>query len=151
MRQAGTENKKKIVSNSIPTRPGQEKSKKNSRKIQKIIKHHSGIISIQTGMRQVEKERKILVPNSVPTRYGLENSKKIAKKYKKLKKFVLSLFLSKSSGHRLRRRKKNFHPEFRSYPTRARKFSKKKSKKIQKSKKLHSGIISIKTRFRQVG
>ena len=38
--------------------------------------------------------------------------------------------------------KKNFSPEFRSYPTRARKFQK-NSKKIQKTQKLHFGFISI--------
>ena len=34
------------------------KFQKNSKKIQKIEKHDSDIISIQTGMRQAEKEKK---------------------------------------------------------------------------------------------
>ena len=42
-----------------------------------------------------------------------------------------------------RRREKNFTPELRSYPTRARKFEIKNIKKIQKIKKDNSDIISI--------
>ena len=38
--------KKILVPNSVPTQPGLENSKKNSKKFQKIKKHHSGIISI---------------------------------------------------------------------------------------------------------
>ena len=37
--------------------PGQKIQKIKQKKIQKIKKHHFGIISIQTGMRQVEEER----------------------------------------------------------------------------------------------
>ena len=40
-----------LVLNFVPTRPELENSQKNSKKIQKIKKHHSGIISIQTGLR----------------------------------------------------------------------------------------------------
>ena len=42
-----------------------------------------------------------------------------------------------------RKREKNFIPKFCSYPTRARKFEIKNSKKIQKIKKVNSDIISI--------
>ena len=42
-----------------------------------------------------------------------------------------------------RKREKNFTPEFCFYPTRARKFQIKNSKKIQKIKKVNSDIISI--------
>ena len=42
-----------------------------------------------------------------------------------------------------RKREKNFTPELCSYPTRARKFEIKNSKKIQKIKKVNSDIISI--------
>ena len=42
------EKKKNLVLNSVPTRPGQENSKKDSKKIQKIKKHHSDFIFIQT-------------------------------------------------------------------------------------------------------
>ena len=53
------------------------KLQKSSEKIQKIEKHHSGIIFIQTGIRYGEKVRKkILVLISVPTQPELKNSKK---------------------------------------------------------------------------
>ena len=45
------------------------------------------------------------------------------------------------------REKKNYTPEFCSYPTRARKFEIKNSKKFQKIKKVNSDIISIQNGF----
>ena len=42
----GKREKKNLVPNSVPTRPGLKNSKKNSKK---IPKHNSGNISIQTG------------------------------------------------------------------------------------------------------
>ena len=55
----GREREKKIlVSNSVHTRPGQENSEKNSKKIQKIKNLNSGISSMQKGLREAEKERK---------------------------------------------------------------------------------------------
>ena len=50
--------KKILDPNSVPTQPELENSKKNSKKIQKIEKVNSGIISIQNGLRGAEKERK---------------------------------------------------------------------------------------------
>ena len=50
--------KKILVPNSVHTRPGQENSEKNSKKIQKIQKLNSGIISMQKGLREAEKEKK---------------------------------------------------------------------------------------------
>ena len=50
--------KKILVPNSVHTRPGQENSEKNSKKIQKIEKLNSGIISMQKGLREAEKEKK---------------------------------------------------------------------------------------------
>jgi len=47
-----------LVQNSVYTRPGQENSEKNSKKIQKIIKPLSGIIFVQNGMRWAEKKKK---------------------------------------------------------------------------------------------
>ena len=44
MRQAEKEKKKKFVPNSVHTRPGQENSEKNTKKIQKIETPLSGII-----------------------------------------------------------------------------------------------------------
>ena len=55
----GRESEKKIlVPNSDHTRPGQENFEENSKKIQKIKKVNSGIISIQNGLREAEKEEK---------------------------------------------------------------------------------------------
>ena len=57
----GGEREKKIVDpNSVQTRPGQENSKKNSKKIPKIKKPLSGVIFSQNGMRLAVKERKKL-------------------------------------------------------------------------------------------
>ena len=79
--------KKTLISNSIPTQPGIENSKKNSKKIQKIKKPLSDIIYSQNGMRQAKKEKKkMLLPNSVQTRLGQENSEKNSKKIEKIKK-----------------------------------------------------------------
>ena len=50
--------KKKIILPILPTRPRIENSKKNSKKIQKIKMHNSGLISSQNGSGPVEKERK---------------------------------------------------------------------------------------------
>ena len=61
--------KKILVSNSVPTPPKPENSKeKIAKRFKKIKKVNSDIISIQNGLREIEKERKkILVPNSVHT------------------------------------------------------------------------------------
>ena len=57
---------------------------KNSKKIQKIKKHHSHFISSQAGSGQAEKEVKNnFVPSSIPTRPGLEYSQTNSKKIKK--------------------------------------------------------------------
>ena len=98
-----------------------------------------------------EREKKILVPNSVPTRPGQENSKKkIPKNFKnkkKMKKLIPALFLSKTGWGRPRKRKKNLIPN--SVPTQPELGnSKKKNKKIQKIKKVNSGIISIQNGLR---
>ena len=49
--------KKNLVPNSVHSRPGQENSEKNSKKIQKIIKPLPGFIFSQNGMRYTEKEK----------------------------------------------------------------------------------------------
>ena len=81
---------------------------------------------------------------------GLEIPKKNRKKIQKVKNLFPALFLAKTGWDGPRKREKNFSHKFRSYPTRARKFQKKKkSKKIQKIKKANSGIISIQNRLRE--
>ena len=82
--------------NSVHTRLGEENSEKNSKKIQKIKKVNSGIISIQSGLREAEKEKKILVPNSVHTWPRQENSEKIREKFEILKNFFPALFLAQT-------------------------------------------------------
>ena len=56
----GQEREKKILlPNSVPIQRELRKfQKKKSKKIQKIKKVNSGIISIQNGLREAEKERK---------------------------------------------------------------------------------------------
>ena len=50
--------KKILVPNSVHTRSGEENSEKNSKKIRKFKKPHSGNIFSQGGMIEAEKERK---------------------------------------------------------------------------------------------
>ena len=50
--------KKNLDPNSGPTQPKLENSRKNSKKIQKIKKVNSSVISIQNGLREAEEERK---------------------------------------------------------------------------------------------
>ena len=54
-----------------------------------------------------------------------------------MKNIILALFLSKPGWDRLRKREKKFRPEFWSYPTRARKFQKKKRQKNWKTSVQH--------------
>ena len=83
-RQAKKERKHILVSNSVHTWPGEENSKKNSKKIQKFKKPHSGIIFSQNGTRLTEKKRKKF-QSRIP--FILNPSKKIPKKMaKKIKK-----------------------------------------------------------------
>ena len=51
MRLAEKEKKKNLVPNSVHTRPGQENSERNCKKIQQTKKPLSGIIYSQNGMR----------------------------------------------------------------------------------------------------
>ena len=50
--------KKNSVPNSVHNQPGEENSEKNSKKIQKIKKANSGIIYLENGVKQAEKEKK---------------------------------------------------------------------------------------------
>ena len=78
-----------------------KKFQKNTKKIQKLKKQLSGVISSQNGMRQDdigrERDKRILDPNSAHTRPGGANyKKKIAKKFEKLENNYSALFLGKS-------------------------------------------------------
>ena len=81
MRQADKEKKISPEFHSYPTRV-RKFQKKNSKKIQETKKHHSGIISIKTGMRQAEKEKKKKISSRIS--FLVDLAKKIPKK-KKLK------------------------------------------------------------------
>ena len=50
--------KRNLVPNFVHSRPEIENSKKKSKKIQKIKKVNSGIISIQNGLVEAKKEKK---------------------------------------------------------------------------------------------
>ena len=96
MRQAEKKKKKNLDPNSVLTRPRKENSKKNSKKIHKTKKPHSGINFSQNGLRQAEKEKKKIytrIPFILDP--GKKIPKKIAKKFKKLKNLIPALFLPK--------------------------------------------------------
>ena len=136
------EKKKNIVLiNSYPTR--NRVFQENSKKIQKIPKHHYGFISSQnvSGEAEKETEKKIIVAVSsyqTRNREFQENSKK----NKKTKKTSLWLFFKpKRVGRGREWVKKKL--SFRSVLNRPGiENSKKNSKKIQKIKKHHYGFIS---------
>ena len=75
-------------------------------------------------MRSAEIEKKkILLPNSVHTRPRQENSEKNRKKIEKIKKPLSDItFISQNGMRQADKEKKNFTSEFRTNPTRARKF-----------------------------
>ena len=86
---------------------------KNSKKIQKIKKHHYGFFPSQNETGEAENERKRKFSfRTIPTGPVIGNSKKIAKKFKKLKNFNLASFKAKTGRNRLRiRRKKNYRSD----------------------------------------
>ena len=87
--------KKKVVAliHSNPTR--NREFQKNSKDMQKIKKHHCGIISSQNGMGQTENDtKKMLSFQSIPTQPRIGDSRKIAKKFKLVKKHHYGLISS---------------------------------------------------------
>ena len=85
MRQAEKEKNQILVPHSVHTRPEQENSEKNIKKIQKIKKPLPGYIFSQNGMRQAEKEKK-KIQSVIPFILdpGKKIPKKIVRKFKKL-------------------------------------------------------------------
>ena len=95
--------------NSYPTR--NRKFKRNSKKIQKIRKHHHSFFSSQNNLGNAEKWRKLKLSfRSVPTRRIIENSKKISKK---LKNTIMASFQAKIGWKRPKKRENN---NYRSVP-----------------------------------
>ena len=89
--------KKKIIIpiHSNPTR--NRDFQKNSKRMQKIKKHHSGFITGRDRLRVTPKKKRISV-RSIPTRFGIKNSQKIAKKCKNLKTTLWLYFKPKRCG-----------------------------------------------------
>ena len=87
--------KKILVPNSVHTRPRQENSKKNSKKIKKTKKNLFPTIFLsKTGSDRLRKEKKNLVPNSVHTRPGQKNSEKNSKIIQNYKKPLSGIIYS---------------------------------------------------------
>ena len=94
----GRERRKKILApNSVHTRPRQENSEKNSKKIQKIKEPLSDIIYSQHRMLLAQREKKKF-QSRIPFKQdpGKKISERIAKKFKKLKNVFPSLFFAKT-------------------------------------------------------
>ena len=121
--------KKNLVPNSVHTRPGDENSEKNRKKIQKFWKTPFQHYFLPKREEIGRKSEKNFSPefHSYLTR-ARKFKKKIAKKFKKLKNLFPALFLAKNGWDRPKKWKKNFSPEFRLYSTQARKFRKKLQK-----------------------
>ena len=89
--------KKILVPYSVQTRPGQENSEKNTKKIQKMKKLlSSNIFKPKQDEVGQESEKKILVPNSVHSRPGKENSEKNSQKLQKINKPLSSISFSRN-------------------------------------------------------
>ena len=88
---------------SYPTR--NRKFQKNSKKIQKIRKHHHSFFPSQNRLEKAEKERKLKKKSfqCVLTRPVIENSKKIATKFKKLQNSIIASFQDKIGWERQRK------------------------------------------------
>ncbi|MDM1279370.1 hypothetical protein HXZ65_14150, partial [Acinetobacter indicus] len=109
----------------VSTRPKLDNFEKNSKKIQKLIKHYSGNISSQNGSGQAEREgeRNYRSGPFVPDP-NERLPKKIAKKSKKLKNIILALFQVKTGRDRPRKGKREILVLERFYPTQTREFRK---------------------------
>ena len=144
----GREREKKIlVPNSVPTKPGKENSKKilkirkqdspekNSKKIQKTKKPLFGIIFSQNGMRQAEKGRKkfqsriplILDP-------GKKIPKEIAKKFKNLKKPLSGIIFIQNGMRQAEKRRKKFQSRIQFILDHGKKIPKKQEKNSKNQK-----------------
>ena len=106
---------KKIIVPISSYRPRNREFQKNSKKIQKIKKHHYGFFSSQNEMGLVKKERK---KNIVPISSYLTRNRKFqknSKKFKKLKNIIMASFQARIGWERLRNKEKKL--SFRSVPT----------------------------------
>ena len=129
MRQAEKERKKILSPNSIHTQPGQENAEKDSKKIQKIKKPHSGIIFSENRITQAEKGRKKF-QYQIP--FILDPGKKIPKK--KIKKPHSGIIFRQNGTRQAGKKRKLLVPNL-VHTRPGLENSEKKSKKIQKIKK----------------
>ena len=134
MRWAKKEKKKILLPNSVHTRPRQENSEKNSKKIEKIKKTCFRYYFLpkrdEIGREREKKNFYFRIPFILDSRKKI--SKKIVKKLKKLKIPLSDIIFSQNVMRQAEKEKKNFTSEFRSNPTRARKFRKKLQKNWKK-------------------
>ena len=107
-----------VVPTFVPTRTRLENSKKkNSKKIQRNKKHHSGIISIKSGITQAKKERKKFQSQiPFPPDLGQKIQKKLPKFSKNFKKSFRHYFYLNWYEIGQEKEKKNLVPTF--VPTR---------------------------------
>ena len=83
---------KKISFLSVPSQFGIFEVQKNSKKLQKIKKHHYGFFSSQNRIGQVENERKKKSFLSVPSQFVIFEVQKNSKKLQKTKKHQYGFF-----------------------------------------------------------
>ena len=115
--------KKNLLPNFVHSRPRQENSEKNSKKIEKIKKtsfRHYFLPKRDEIGREREK-KKFTSEFRSSTTEARKFQKIIVKKFKKFRNLFPTLFLAKTV-RQAEKEKKKFTSEFRSNPTRARKF-----------------------------
>ena len=104
IRQAEKKKKNNLDPNFAHTRPGEENSEKDSKKIQKTtFRHYFQPKRDEIGY---EIENKILVPNSVHNCPEQENSKKNRKKNQKIKKPLSGIIFSQNGMRQAEKEKK---------------------------------------------
>ena len=86
--------KKILVPNSIRTKPWEENSENNSKKIKK--NPFPALCFAKRDEIGREREKTILIPSSVHTRPGQDNSKKNSKKIQKIKKPLSSIIFGQN-------------------------------------------------------
>ena len=130
MRQAKKEKKKILLPNSVHTRPRQENSEKNSKKIEKTKKtcFRYYFLPKRDQIGREREKKKFYFRIQFVLDSGKKIPKKIVKKLKKLKKPLSDIIFNQNVMRQAEKAKKNFTSEFRSNPTRVRKFRKKLQK-----------------------
>ena len=130
------EKEKKKFQSRIPFLP--DPGQKIAKKFQKIQKHNSDIISIETGLGQIKKKKKKknLVPNSVPTRHGHEYSKKKKQKNSKNKKHYSGIISIQIWKRQAEKERIKFQSRIPFLPDPGQKIPKKIEKKLKKLKNI---------------